>query len=359
VELENAPRLDFDDPSNQIKYRLIMGHPKSGKSTHARKIPGIEVIDLGKLATTGGWKLDRPLPKVVGLDRFEFDSDNPKTNAEKLHLLEELIYVENCSVVILSTIDPMFYLASQSPASVTADGDFTTSMQLLDRWANVLSLFHKLQVRDKTVAQFDRVVERLKQKCNSQAFQKLAKMVEVECCRTAQLRNIGTTILKVHQHNAWQVSRARLLEEVLDRAEVHYRVLWSTCTADERLVLFQLAQDGWANPNNDVALRHLQRRNLIHRSPGFRVMNESFRRFILHAQYPQEVAEWEREEKQSLWKALKLSLITASVLVACWLLYAQQEMLNLSLGYISAFAAAGGIIIKLLTDLRSRGATSK
>lgn len=355
VGLENSPRLDYDHASSGVKFRLIMGHPKSGKSTHARRIPGIEIIDIGKLATLGNWELERPLSKTIGLDRFEFDIDNPKTNAEKLRLLEELIYVEQCSVVILSMIDPMFYLASQSPASVTADGDFNLAGQLLDRWASVLSLFHRLQVHDKTVAQFDKVVENLIQKYDDPSFRKLAAMVAQECCGTAQLRNIGVAILKVHRYNASQLNRAKLLEEVLDRSEVHYRVLWSTCTKDERLVLFQLAQDGWANPNNDRALSHLQRRNLIQRSPAFRIMSESFRRFILHAQYPHEIEEWEREEKHSLWKALKLSLITATVLIGCWLLYAQQEVLNLSLGYISAFAAAGGIIIRLFTDFRNRG----
>jgi hypothetical protein len=191
------------------------------------------------------------------------------------------------------------------------------------------------------------------------SFLKLSGRVQEECNHTAQLRNIGITILKHHGKSPSQMHGSRLTEEVLDRAEIHYRVLWSGCTKDERLALFQLAQDGWANPNNVRALRELQRRSIILRPAGFRIMNDSFRQFILNSQYPQEIAEWEQEEQQSLWKALKLSLITGGVLTGLWLLYAQQEIFNLSVGYISAFAAASGLVIKLIADFRARGAAVK
>ena len=361
VDLEDAPRYEEADKDayprpGRMLHLLIVGHPKSGKSSYAKRIPGIQLVDIGKLAATDDWTLQRPLPRVVGIDRFEFDIDNPQTNLKKLHLLEELIYAENCSVVILSSIDPMYYLAAECPSNVVESGDLRTAMQLLDRWATVLTPFHKIRVDDITVPKFKRLCGKLAGTRDA-GFQRFVDFINEECNHTAQLRNIGAAILRKYQRRSlFGVTDSKLTEEVLNRAETYYRVLWSNCTKEERLVLFQLAQDGWANPNNERALRQLERRNIIRRSSGFRIMNESFRRCIQNAQYPEEIAEWEQDEKQSLWKALKLSMITAGVLVAGWLLYAQQEILNLSLGYMSAFAAAGGIIIKLLSDFRGRSA---
>ena len=359
VDLENAPDLDRHKPQTFIKYRLIIGHPKSGKSRYAKRIPGIQLIDIATLAATDNWTLSRPLASIVGVDRFEFDIDNPETNLKKLQLLEELIYVEKCPVVLLSTIDPMFYLATESPASVSETGELKAAMQLLDRWAAVLSPFQKMRVDDITVKMFQRLVRRLTKEHPGPAFANLTEAIAKECNHTAQLRIIGATILEERSRSqAPEAATTKIVDEVLDRAETYYRVLWSACTKDERLVLFQLAQDGWANPNNDRALRELQRRQVIERPSGFRIMNKSFRKFILNSQYPEEITEWEQEGKQSLWKALKVSLITAATLVACWLVYAQQDILNLSLGYLSAFVAAGGIVIKLLSDFRGRSAAA-
>src|SRR6185295_11296107 len=86
VDLENAPDLDRHKPQTFIKYRLIIGHPKSGKSRYAKRIPGIQLIDIATLAATDNWTLSRPLASIVGVDRFEFDIDNPETNLKKLQL---------------------------------------------------------------------------------------------------------------------------------------------------------------------------------------------------------------------------------------------------------------------------------
>jgi hypothetical protein len=69
--------------------------------------------------------------------------------------------------------------------------------------------------------------------------------------------------------------------------------------ASERLVLYQLAMDGWTNPKNITSILQLKRKLLIFRDPMYRIMNESFRRFVLSSEHAEEIAQWERAEKAS------------------------------------------------------------
>jgi hypothetical protein len=50
---------------------------------------------------------------------------------------------------------------------------------------------------------------------------------------------------------------------LLDRVDSYYRVLWSSFTENERLVLYQLSRDGWANPLNRAAIQQLQRKEFV------------------------------------------------------------------------------------------------
>ena len=183
-------------------------------------------------------------------------------------------------------------------------------------------------------------------------------MVRSECDHTAQLRKIGRAMLKEHCYET-PMSKAQFVEKLLDRVDSYYRVLWSTCTKGERLVLFQLAQDGWANPKNERALQQLQRRHIVRRGSGFRIMNDSFCRFVRTAQAPDEVKRWDEEEENSAWSAVKLGLSTALMMFGAWLLYAQQDVFQLGIGYLAALGTASGAILNLVKNFTGRGESGK
>jgi hypothetical protein len=84
----------------------------------------------------------------------------------------------------------------------------------------------------------------------------------------------------------------------------------------ERLALYQLALDGWANPKNTAALQQLESKLLIRRMPMFRIMNMSFQRFVASAEHTSEIEQWEKEQKQSTWRALRLVLIELFLMLA-------------------------------------------
>jgi hypothetical protein len=348
TDLSEVPQLPEWIPCQSGgRNLLIIGFPKSGKSTRASKLPDADFLDLGQVVLQANWTLPEFPHSTVVIDHFEFDIDNPNTCFEKLKLLEEVLYVRKKAVILLSAVDPMFYLAQGSPEIVTP----TTGMhdppgQVLDRWAAALSMFEKLKMKDVEVDDVRRALAGQGSKCRKE----LVELVVAECPYTEALRRIGLDLLRVHCDDRC-ISTGQLMEELLDRADSYYRILWSTCTKQERLVLFQLAQDGWPNPKNDCAIQQLARRRFIIRRRGFRIMNESFRRFVRTAQYPAEIAKWEDEEQHSVWSAMKLGLSTALLMFGAWLLYAQQEVFQLGIGYVAALGTAAVAILNLTRGL--------
>src|SRR5258708_2968888 len=222
--------------------------------------------------------------------------------------------------------------------------------QLLDRWAAVISQFDRRKIEDIS----EKYLSRFRAGEGKECREELVAMVKSECDSTAQLRKIGRAMLKEHCYEA-PMSKAQLVEELLDRADSYYRVLWSTCTKGERLVLFQLAQGGWANPKNERALQQLQRRRIVRRGSAFRIMNDSFCRFVRTAQTPDEGKKWDEDEENSARSAVKLGLSTALMMFGAWFLYAQQDVFQLGIGYLAALGTASGAVLNLVKNMTRRG----
>ena len=396
LDMESLPLPDLWEPGEGIRAQqigdniLLIGHPKSGKRLTVERLGCAQILDFAGMAITNKWELPDICDEVVALNHFEFQVDDARANKKKLGILEDLIHVRHKRVILLSTVDPLYYLTAGCPdILVTGEKkDMATAIQLLDRWAALLTRFHKVRIKDITERRFQKKGIKSVLEKASDEHREFARRVVEECDHTAQLRKIGSKILSAHlvadakgERRAKISTRDGLIQELLDRADSYYRTLWSTCTPDERLVLFQLASDGWANPRNQLAIQHLERRNLVtrpnpkidvrstapcdadtlgrdHAPPvGLRIMNESFREFIRKSQHREEIAAWEQEGEQSVWRFLKLSLVILTAAVAAWLLYSQQQFFNTVVAYVGALGAAVGVVFKLLGDLRGRGST--
>jgi hypothetical protein len=359
-----SSELEVIDVSDGIRRStVIIGHPKSGKSGMAQKASRGYSIDIAAMAATGQWKPTlAAVPVIIILDHFEYGMDDAALNMKKLELLERLVYVERRTIIILCTLDPLFYLISGFPNIVSTDpGKESASVQVRDRWASILSVFYKGKFEDKTSKQFDIQLGKMQEQGkNSPALIMLINVVREECNHTAILRRIGLRLLppRVKQCAPTNESclREEIMEDVLDRADAYYRSLWSTCTEDERLVLYQLAKDGWANPKNSKAIQELKRRRLIFWSSGFRMMNKSFRQFVLDYQYPEDLAAWNNEIRQSTWRAVRSSMVVAGALLVVWLVYSQQQVVHVAVGYVGVIGGAAATVAGLVSSLRNRGA---
>jgi hypothetical protein len=355
TDLQSTPALDVFDVKSIKDIRenfLIVGPPKLGDRLRA-------IADLGE----GDWRdvrieLDTLIrdPKyqltnchspVLVLDHFEFSLNDRVYNLARLKLLESLLYDSPRKVVILSTVDLLYFLTEGAPEMLSDNKDPEEASRLLGRWANALCKFRRVQPKDVGKEEFARKVAEFA--ANDHKCSQFATWVEKECSRTEFLRDIGMHIfdkLKEKQPETlgWVVNT------VLDCADAYYHVLWSFLTATERLVLYQLALDGWANPKNTAALQQLERKLLIYKAPMYRVMNESFRRFVESPEHAEEIAHWERNEQQSTWRALRLFLTVIAIGAGMWLLYAQAELFQVGVGYVVAI----GTLLTAVTGLLGR-----
>jgi hypothetical protein len=184
----------------------------------------------------------------------------------------------------------------------------------------------------------------------------LATWIWQECSYTPMLQRMGVELLRKFRKPPFP-TREQLVEMVVDRTDAYYRMLWAGLTASERLALYQLALDGWANPKNAPAIHQLEQKQLIYRQPMYRIMNDSFRRFIRSAEHEKEIAEFQKQEQQSTWQALRFVMFAGLIGTGMWLLYAQAQLFQIGIGYITAIATLVTAIAGI--SARARGSSTR
>jgi hypothetical protein len=351
--------------------QLVLGVPFSGKSEVLEGRNDLEVIDVSKNATSGQWahdicyeKLHQGVPIVI--DQFEHRMDDPECNQEKLYLLEELVHTRKRDVVILSTVDPLFYFSAGGSGS----GKDMLTEQQSDRWARVMMKFSKLWFVDESESRSKKEFKAIVGVCRWKAASGLQEpqeptethgqvelydLFEKECGVTRFLRTMGCEMVGEFRPGA-EVTSDQLISEVLDRAGAYYRAIWGTCSKEEKLALVQLAQEGLLNPKARAAIWQLLRKRLIVPTP-FRMMNESFRRFVIAVQNPEEISAWEHEAAGKGWGGLKGGLVVVLGLALVFLLATQQALYNNTLAVLTGLTAAVPVLIKFFNIFR-RGAAA-
>jgi hypothetical protein len=245
--------------------------------------------------------------------------------------------------VLVSTIDPLFFLTEGASEVLSESKNPAIARRMLDRWADVLGRFTKVHPKDLSGGEFHKALESFveahpEEQGGHKSCRQFAIWIKQECDCTTWLRKIGKDLLDEYLEKDCRTSREWVVSRVLDLADSYYHVLWSGLTISERLVLYQLAMDGWANPKNIKSIQQLERKLLIYRKPMYRIMNESFRRFVQGSEHADEIAQWERRDQQSTWRAFRFVAIAVAVGMGVWLLYTQAAFSQIVVGYIAAIA---------------------
>jgi hypothetical protein len=179
-----------------------------------------------------------------------------------------------------------------------------------------------------------------------------------ECMPMAALWPLGAQLAEDIRTESVQSSDA-IASEVLERADPYYRMIWKECTSEQKFVLSQLAEDGMVNPMNGRAIRQLIRRGFILRDPQFRIMNESFRRFLKSATTEDLKQNWHRESRRSGWGKLQGAFFTTMIVVGAFLLTTQNALWQSSAAYVTTAFGALGTLAKLFNTYRGSGGGEK
>lgn len=134
-----------------------------------------------------------------------------------------------------------------------------------------------------------------------------------------------------------------------DPPRSYYPLLWATCTRLEKVALYQIAKDGWANYRNDLALEHLRKRGLIRRCPAFEINPPAFRDYIRDGVAGEERAQWLQQEGTSVWDGLRATLvILLGGILGAVLFLNDKEWL----GALTSIVTVMGPVTKLVSGLR-------
>jgi hypothetical protein len=159
-----------------------------------------------------------------------------------------------------------------------------------------------------------------------------------------------------HQKRAKAFRRRDVQLSMLDLAQAHYRRLWTSCSSEEKVLLYHIAREGLVSRRATPVLFPLFRRGLV--QPPCRLMNESFRQFVIGAEPVEVFAKWQERGEVSWWARMRMPLVVALSALAAFFFATQREALNQSLGFLAAIAAVGPALITVtssLGKLRSSG----
>jgi hypothetical protein len=110
-----------------------------------------------------------------------------------------------------------------------------------------------------------------------------------------------------------------LVRAVRVRTAASYELLWASCTRSEKLVLIQLAQEGFVPSQSWDVVAPLVAKGLVVQEPVLAIFNHTFRDFLLGIERRAVVQAWEQMEGSGLW--VVAGRLIGSSLVAGGLFY--------------------------------------
>ena len=344
---------------------LLLGPPGSGKTEVLRSDPTRMVLDVRSVADVGSphpasepaaagaaahGSLGTPRPDVLdgsklpergllGIDHLEYRIEDPAFCGRFLPFLEELLFQKQWTVWIASTRDPIDQLQE---AQNDAKPD-------LNRWRRLMESFRleavgfdpKPRTRVATSAMHDKMTA-----IYGQSAGDVERLVLNEFGAAPQLLSLADDVIAQVPVGVTPAAED-LAIEIAAAAEPFYQALWAGCSRDQRLALRQLAEEGVVNPRNSVVMAQLLRSGLVRRDPTFRMMNETFRRFVLDEVSAAEIASWERDNTGS-WRTITTTMLSGALALVGVVLLNQQQMVD---SWVGSFAPALVPAIPLLAKV--------
>jgi hypothetical protein len=285
------------------------------------------VLDLKTMAGGADWARTvdletLPLNGVIEIRHFEYTSDTTDID-QKLILLGRLTQRENTQIAAIM----------QVPASTEDYRRMFPELTVVD-------------LRDEPLLWL-------------QQYEGPAQdLIWAECRPMPALWPLGAQLAKeIRSETA--ISDDTIASEILERADPYYRLIWKECSEEQKFVLTQLAEDGLMNPMNGRGIRQMIRRGFIVQDPEFRIMNESFRRFLRSASTAEMKQHWLRESRRTGWGKVHGAFFSTMVVLGIFLLTTQNALWQSSAAYVTTAFGALGTLSKLFNTYRGAATGDK
>ena len=356
--------LSHEDSS--LTHLLILGPSNSEKAQLIRGRPGWHIIDLHELHPEARWfkvpiiadVLKDPETQGVAISHFEHLLGSLPYDQKKIELLEKL-HDRGFKICVLSSVDPLrlpLRAGDQEPSSETKGqwGQETFSL----RWS---TMFQSFSIVYAGTYNWGGENEECYKDIDNMT---LRGVLEQECGTNPHLRNVGHIMRVRHAPMNGETESAQatdnilrekeLIQEVFDLAEPYYRSIWATCSAEERLALFHLAKYRFLHSENP-SLRLLLKQGLIVLAPDLRIMNESFRRFLLNVAKKKKLQPWKKKGRQCV-ESREPPLGMVLIVLVVFLFATQEQLRSEAMAFLSLVPVTVPILLRFFDNLKAKKA---
>lgn len=271
---------------------------------------------------------------------FEMGLNDHESNQKRLNDLEaHLMNPEKPKIVILSAVQPSAIVevyrkwirdgAQETVKPETQKDNLITAYKIaLRKWKNVLSKFEVYYTSIQP---------------NAKEFSK-DKTVSTELDACYYLQNVG----KANKMEQGLLNEEDFILNVEEIAEPYYNSLWNSFSQDEKLVLFDLARDGFVNLKNQRTIRILMQKGVVViREHSLDIMNKSFTNFILNVfREDEEIDMIKNVQSKGSWQNIQLVLVLVLIAIVAFIALAQKELISNLNAFILALTGAFGFLSK-------------
>lgn len=349
----------------------------------ASEIKGTAPLKLGPIAAKADveaeWRtvlleLDQREPsRAVVIDDFDEDLQNAPIMNRKLTLLEELMADPDRIVVVLSHLTTT--ALSNSLGSAPANGPGSSPR---DRWKRLLTMFSKIDWRGlggcaPVIAELNetptpgegwgrravRDLRSLWSRLGKNRRRTATAALNAEAGSDPFVRRVCLDIAESPLFTQGPITRTQILDEIAERASGFYRQIWASCSDDEKVVLVHIAQDGLANASSRRVVRRLLARRLLRKDPRVRVMNTTFRWFLLSSARRSEVMGLEGVSDPGTWNRLRVPLTVGVAVTAVFLFVTQKELFDATVTVATTMTVALPVLLRTVGIVAGRQAAGR
>jgi hypothetical protein len=292
--------------------------------------------------------------KVIIINHFEYNIQDPVTNRIKLNFLEKLMVDDNRKIIILSTIHPVAFLDSAFVESMKQDtgkddknnrAEIPIQSQDLERWHVLLGHYRiilmpldpaytQLQPEDETPSG--------KMICNETKWGYFLNQMREPAIKASR---------KIIKKGIDLPTPDEFAFKLQVTSHYFYMYIWQSLTREEKFLLYDLAEDNLVNSYDDYNLSMLIGKGIIFWDDGtLKLFNKGFRNFILTAIGNSEAMKIkDRIKDNGNWGKLRIPLILIILSILAFLLASQEEAYSTLITYVAALTAGVPAVLKIFS----------
>jgi len=288
-----------------------------------------------------------PKNKLVIVNHFEYNIQDPIANRVKLNFLERLMVDDKRKIIILSTIHPVAFLDSafidaqkrnvEKPDNSKKDEKNAVNTKSipgedLERW-HVLLGHYRI------------ILKPLSHKDDSGRAVSWEKTICAETKWGHFLNQLREPVTTASKKMLLKIKAAPVPDELAFKLQVtshyFYMYIWQSLTQEEKFLLYDLAEDNLVNSFDDYNLSMLIAKGIIIWDQGtLKLFNRGFRNFILTAIGNSEAMKIKEQIKDNgSWGKLRAPLIIVILAIFAFLLASQEETYTKLITYVATLAA--------------------